>query len=32
MISEPKLDYTFPSDQFTIEGYATPIRLDRNNR
>ena len=32
MISETKLDSTFPSNQFTIEGYAAPIRLDRNGR
>ena len=25
MISETKLDSTFPSNQFTIEGYAAPI-------
>ena len=32
MISETKLDSTFPSNQFTIEGYAAPIRFDRNGR
>ena len=32
MISETKLDSTFPSNQFTIEGYAAPIRFDRNCR
>ena len=32
MISETKLDSTFPSNQFTIEGYAAPIRFDRNSR
>ena len=32
MISETKLGSTFPSNQFTIEGYATPIRFDRNCR
>ena len=32
MISETKLDSTFPSNQFTIEGCAAPIRFDRNGR
>ena len=32
MISETKLDSTFPSNQFTIEGFAAPIRFDRNGR
>ena len=32
MISETKLDVTFPSDQLTIEGYAAPVRFDRNGR
>ena len=32
MISETKLDLTFPSNQFTIEGYAAPIRFDKNCR
>ena len=32
MISETKLDSTFPSNQFTIKGYAAPIRFDRNGR
>ena len=30
MISETKLDDTFPNGQFLIEGYSEPIRLDRN--
>ena len=30
LISETKLDDTFPSSQFTIEGYSKPIRLDRD--
>ena len=30
MISETKVDDTFPQGQFKIEGYAKPIRLDRN--
>ena len=32
MTSETKLDSIFPSNQFTIEGYASPIRFDRNSR
>ena len=32
MISETKLGSIFPSNQFTIEGYAGPIRFDRNGR
>ena len=32
MISETKLDSTFPSNQCTIEGYTDPIRYDRNGR
>ena len=32
MIYETKLDAIFPSNQFTIEGYVDPIRLDRNGR
>ena len=30
MISETKVDDTFPTEQFRIEGYSNPIRLDRN--
>ena len=30
LISETKVDESFPISQFTIEGYRTPIRLDRN--
>ena len=30
VISETKLDNTFPSQQFTINGYKPPLRLDRN--
>ena len=30
MISETKLDDTFPYDQFKIEGFAQQFRLDRN--
>ena len=32
MISKTKLYLTLPSNQFTIEGYAVPIRFDRNGR
>ena len=31
MISETKLDDSFPSMQFLIEGYGPPYRLDRNS-
>ena len=30
MIAETKIDASFPTGQFTIEGFATPFRLDRN--
>ena len=30
MISEIKLDNTFPNGQFLIDGFNEPIRLDRN--
>ena len=30
LISETKLDNSFPTSQFTIEGYNSPFRLDRN--
>ena len=30
LISETKLDESFPSGQFFMEGYTEPIRLDRN--
>lgn len=30
MISETKLDNTFPISEFLIEGFSTPYRLDRN--
>ena len=32
MISRTKLGSTFPSNQFTTEGYAAPIRFDRNGK
>ena len=30
LISETKLDSSFPSGQFVIKGYSTLLRLDRN--
>ena len=30
LISETKIDSSFPSVQFHLEGYKTPYRLDRN--
>ena len=30
MIAERKIDSTFPTGQFAIEGFATPFQLDRN--
>ena len=30
MISESKLDDSFPDSQFLIEGFGKPFRLDRN--
>ena len=30
MISESKLDDSFPDSQFLIEGFDKPFRLDRN--
>ena len=30
MIMETKLDDSFPSSQFLIQGFCTPFRLDRN--
>ena len=32
MISETKLDSSFPEGQFLIPGYSSPYRLDRNCR
>ena len=32
LISEMKLDDSFPSAQFEIEGFTTPYRYDRNNK
>ena len=31
MISETKLDESFPSNQFLIDGFSAPFRLDRND-
>ena len=30
MISETKLDHTFSVDQFVLEGFSKPFRIDRN--
>ena len=30
MISETKLDHSFPEGQFFIDGYHAPFRYDRN--
>ena len=30
MISETKLDDTFPVDQFVLEGFSKAFRIDRN--
>ena len=32
MICETKIDGSFPTEQFIIEGYSTIHRLDRNDR
>ena len=32
VITETKLDDTFPTGQFFIEGFSTPFRFDRNSR
>ena len=29
MVSQTKVDYTFPLAQFCVGGYSTPYRLDR---
>ena len=31
IVSETKLDESFPRSQFTIDGFSTPFRLDRND-
>ena len=30
MISETKIDNSFPKDQFLIKGFCEPFRIDRN--
>ena len=30
MISESKIDDSFPNSQFLLDGYSTPYRLDQN--
>ena len=30
VLTETKLDNSFPTNQFLIEGYSKPFRLDRN--
>ena len=30
LISETRLDSSFPSDQFIVTGYSIPFRLNRN--
>ena len=32
VLSETKLDSTFPSIQFLINGFSVPHRLDRNSK
>ena len=32
LITETKLDATFPTNQFFIQGYSTMYRLDRNDK
>ena len=32
LISETKLDESFPLNQFTLEGFSTPYRADRNSQ
>ena len=31
MVSETKIDMSFPTSQFVIQGFAAPFRLDRTN-
>ena len=31
VITESKLDYTFPTNQFLIDGFSVPFRLDRDS-
>ena len=30
LLSETKIDKSFPPNQFTLEGYSNPFRRDRN--
>ncbi len=32
IITETKLDHSFPTGQFYMEGFSTPFRLDRNSK
>ena len=32
LISQTKLDDSFPSAQFKVEGFTTPYRYDRNDK
>ena len=32
LLSETKIDETFPLEQFLVSGFAKPLRLDRNYR
>ena len=32
MISETKLDFSFPNAQFYMKSYSKPYRLDRNSK
>ena len=32
LLSETKIDETFPLEQFLISGFVKPLRLDRNSR
>ena len=32
LISETKIDESFPLTQFTLEGFSTPFRADRNSQ
>ena len=32
MISETKIDESFPNGNFIIEGFSTPYRLDRDSK
>ena len=31
LVSETKVDLSFPSSQFAIEGFSVPFRLERNS-